>query len=187
MSEYISSNTGPSIHEVNGPKNDYTSESKDGGFFSFGIATLYDFMSTVFALGQQKFEEMQLKSRVTRDAQEMANRVDEKIAEAAKEGDKATRQLPEDVINYMKQNGFKVSGKSIDQYLQENGPNLDQGKLQAVKAALETVSNRASDFVTQAQLKIQKLTQNANMITSLISSLQTMIKQLCDTIFQGIR
>ena len=63
-------------------------------------------MSTVFALGQQKFEEMQLKSRVTRDAQEMANRVDEKIAEAAKEGDKATRQLPEDVINYMKQNGF---------------------------------------------------------------------------------
>ena len=82
--------------------------------------------------------------------------------------------------------GLQV-GKSIDQYLQENGPNLDQGKLQAVKAALETVSNRASDFVTQAQLKIQKLTQNANMITSLISSLQTMIKQLCDTIFQGIR
>ncbi|MBU2898922.1 secretion protein EspA [Vibrio hepatarius] len=187
MSGYISSDSVPNTHAVNNQQNDYTSESKDDGFFSFGISTLFDFMSTVFAMGKQKFEEMQLKSRVTRDAQEMANRVDEKIAEAAEEGDKATRQLPDDVINYMKQNGFKVSGKSIDQYLEENGPNLDQGKLQAVKAALETVSNRASDFVTQAQLKIQKLTQNANMITTLISSLQTMIKQLCDTIFQGIR
>ncbi|MFS1537781.1 MAG: hypothetical protein ACL7BU_02765 [Candidatus Phlomobacter fragariae] len=31
---------------------------------------------------------------------------------------------------------------------------LDQGKLGAVKAALETVSNRASDFVSQSQLQL---------------------------------
>ena len=95
--------------------------------------------------------------------------------------------LEQDVVNYMRDNGFKVDGKTIDQYLKENGNHLDQGKLKAVKASLETVSNRASDFVSQSQLQLQKLMQTYNVTVSLLNSMQTMLAEMNKSIAQNIR
>ena len=164
-----------------------TIESRGDTVLSGGIAVLYMFMNLLSEMADAKYSQMQKKSEVSRTAQDMANRVDEKVAEAAKEGDKATRQLSPEVINYMRDNGFTVDGKTIDKYLEANGKDLDQGKLKAVKASLETVSNRASDFVSQSQLQLQKLMQTYNVTVSLLNSMQTMLAEMNKSIAQNIR
>ncbi|MCF4176121.1 secretion protein EspA [Vibrio sp. McD22-P3] len=164
-----------------------TIASRGDTVLSGGIAVLYMFMNLLSEMADAKYSQMQKKSEVSRTAQDMANRVDEKVAEAAKEGDKATRQLDPEVINYMRDNGFTVDGKTIDKYLEANGKDLDQGKLKAVKASLETVSNRASDFVSQSQLQLQKLMQTYNVTVSLLNSMQTMLAEMNKSIAQNIR
>ncbi|WP_299493661.1 secretion protein EspA [uncultured Shewanella sp.] len=64
---------------------------------------------------------------------------------------------------------------------------LDQGELQAVKAALESVSNQASDYVSQSQLQLQKLMQTYNVTVSLINSMQTLMADMNKSIAQNIR
>ncbi|ANW22897.1 secretion protein EspA [Vibrio coralliilyticus] len=238
---------------------------KGDSVLSGGVAVLYLFMNLLSELADAKYGQMQAKADVSRSAQDMANRVDEVIARVAKEGDKATGQLPPEVIKYMKDNGFSVDGKSISDYLKTNDPSakyldklkakidasgpegmqsyswqdvvsymdqhgikvdgkracdyiwslpevgymsgqrinkehmqhiadtlqaaggLDQGKLKAVKAALDTVSNRASDFVSQSQLQLQKIMQTYNVTVSLLNSMQTMLAEMNKSIAQNIR
>ena len=69
----------------------------------------------------------------------------------------------------------------------ESASGLDKGKMQAVKAALETVSNRASDFVSQSQLQLQKIMQTYNVTVSLVNSMQTMLAEMNKSIAQNIR
>ncbi|MDN3610004.1 secretion protein EspA [Vibrio ostreicida] len=161
--------------------------SRGDAVLSGGIAVLYTFMNLLSEMADAKYSQMQAKADVSRNAQDMANQVDEKVAEAAKEGDKATRTLPEGVVTYMRDNGFTVDGMTIDNYLSKNGTKLDQGKLKAVKSALETVSNRASDFVSQSQLQLQKLMQTYNVTVSLLNSMQTMLAEMNKSIAQNIR
>lgn len=238
---------------------------KGDSVLSGGVAVLYLFMNLLSELADAKYGQMQAKADVSRSAQDMANRVDEVIARVAKEGDKATGQLPPEVVKYMKDNGFLVDGKSISDYLKTNDPSakyldklkakigasgpegmqsyswqdvvtymdqhgikvdgkracdyiwslpevgymsgqrinkehmqhiadtlqaaggLDQGKLKAVKAALDTVSNRASDFVSQSQLQLQKIMQTYNVTVSLLNSMQTMLAEMNKSIAQNIR
>lgn len=90
----------------------------------------------------------------------------------------------------MHDNGFKIDGMTIDKYMQKNDPDgkgLDKGKLQAVKAALESVSNRASDFVSQSQLQLQKIMQTYNVTVSMLNSMQTMLAEMNKSIAQNIR
>ncbi|CAM2880095.1 secretion protein EspA [Vibrio neptunius] len=238
---------------------------KGDSVLSGGVAVLYLFMNLLSELADAKYGQMQAKADVSRTAQDMANRVDEVIARVAKEGDKATGQLPPEVVKYMQDNGFSVDGMSISEYLKTNDPSakyldklkakidasgpegmqsyswqdvvsymdqhgikvdgkracdyiwslpevgymsgqrinkdhmqhiadtlqasggLDQGKLKAVKAALDTVSNRASDFVSQSQLQLQKIMQTYNVTVSLLNSMQTMLAEMNKSIAQNIR
>lgn len=170
---------------LNGIKD--TSAIYGDSVLSGGIAVLYIFMSLLSDVANQKYAQMQHKSDVSRSAQDMANQVDEIIAEVSKKGDKATGELPQAVIDYMRKNGITVDAMSIDDYIKKHGDKLDQGQLQAVKAALETVSNRASDFVSQSQLQLQKVMQSYNVTVSLINSMQTMLAEMNKSIAQNIR
>ncbi|WP_243637430.1 secretion protein EspA [Parashewanella curva] len=265
---------------------------------SGGIAVLYLFMNLLSELANTKYLQMQGKAKVSRDAQDKANEVNEKIADVSKQGDKGSAELPDDVILYMRDNGIKVDGKSIDEYLTHTDPDfsykvsipassiqqspgmklpngqpykapdihisikpngdvyfdkgtspyphqdysgkvnpeltpytisgntitfhnfkvmdtggdevvgylnfsgtipsepgqppiphvkLNKGQLEAVKDALENVSNRASDFVSQAQLQLQKIMQTYNVTVSLINSMQTMLQEMNKSIAQNIR
>ncbi|HGJ5890933.1 MAG TPA: hypothetical protein ACHBZA_06200 [Arsenophonus apicola] len=89
---------------------------------SGGIAVLYSFMNLLSDMAQLKYNQMQIKSEMARDAQDMANRVDEIIAKIAKEGDKTLEKLPPDVIDYMRNHGVTVDGMTIDDFLQQNDP-----------------------------------------------------------------
>ncbi|HGJ5878184.1 MAG TPA: secretion protein EspA [Arsenophonus nasoniae] len=153
---------------------------------SQGIEVLFTFMELLTNLGQSKFNEMQNKANFSRDSQEMANRVDEIIAKVAKKGDKAKAEIPDDVRKFMEKNNITVDGKNINDYVPK-GQTLDQGQLNAVKAAIKTVSDRASDFVSQSQLQIQKVMQSYNITVSLINSMQTMIAEMNKSIAQNIR
>ncbi|AQS36196.1 type III secretion system translocon protein, EspA family [Shewanella psychrophila] len=157
---------------------------------SGGISVLYMFMNLLSELADAKYSQMQQKADVSRQAQDMANQVDEVIAEVSKGDDKATGKLPDGVVKYMHDNGFTIDGMTIDKYMAKNDPNgkgLDKGKLQAVKASLESVSNRASDFVSQSQLQLQKIMQTYNVTVSLLNSMQTMLAEMNKSIAQNIR
>ncbi|WP_211269473.1 hypothetical protein [Chromobacterium amazonense] len=55
------------------------------------------------------------------------------------------------------------------------------------QGALETDSGRCSDFVTQAQLQIQKTMQSYNVCVSLINSMQSLLAEMNKSIAQNIR
>ncbi|KOC87765.1 hypothetical protein, partial [Winslowiella iniecta] len=59
-------------------------------------------------------------TEVSRDAQDMANRVDALLAGLADGRDKA--ELPADVIAYMRANNIEVNGQSIDDFLNSKIP-----------------------------------------------------------------
>ena len=237
---------------------------------SGGIAVLYLFMNLLSDLAQYKYLEMREKAKVSRDAQNMANEVNELIAKVSQQGDSGSATLPADVIRYMEENNIKIDDKSIDDYLglkggvstkvgitgvtlngnkfsdsahvgvyiightytvfyngkrvplnpdqykivngkitatidgkdigvksgkmvitgnvrTDVGRKLNKGELTAVKSALENTSNRASDFVSQSQLQLQKIMQTYNVTVSLINSMQTLLEEMNKSIAQNIR
>ncbi|MGE4776543.1 chemotaxis protein [Yersinia enterocolitica] len=154
----------------------------DDDIFSMGLSVLYSFLNTFSVIANDIFRGMQSRSKYATDTQDMSNRVDEAIAKAAKGDDKTKEPLPDSVIKFMRENGITVDGMSIDEYLKKNGPELDKGQLQAVKASLDNEKNRATDTATQDQLQLQKIVQNYNVCANNISTLQTGLKDLLMTI-----
>nr|WP_275886624.1 secretion protein [Morganella morganii] len=119
------------------------------------------------------FSRINTSTNRARNTQDMANRMDEIIADAAKGDDKTRKPVPDDVISYMRDNGILVDGMTINDYIAEhqdtNG--LDKGALQAVKAALDNSANRDTDLMTQGQLSIQKMTQEINAAVTQMTGL----------------
>ena len=123
----------------------------------------------------------------------------------------------DDVVKYMDKKGIKVDGQSCTSYIwhlpevgERDGQKiskahmqkiadtlagagggdegtLDQGKLKEVKAALATESSKATDFVSQSQLQLQKIMQTYNVTVSLLNSMQTMLAEMNKSIAQNIR
>lgn len=168
------------------------SNSDSGTVLSDGIQVLYMFLDLLGNRGKTEFSKLQQKANVSRDSQEQANALDTAIAECNKQKDpnKATYKVPDSAIEFMRKINLLVNNKTIDQYLKDNANannELDKGKLTAIKAALETHSARASDFVSQSQLKIQNTMQTYNVTTTLINSLQSMLSEMNKMIAQNIR
>jgi secreted effector protein SseB len=63
---------------------------------------------------------------------------------------------------------------------------LTKGQLMTIKSALDTDANANSDTVSQNQLQIQKVMQNFNVSMSMISSMQSMLKDTSLSIIQKI-
>ena len=155
---------------------------------SGGIAVLYLFMNLLSDLAQYKYLEMREKAKVSRDAQNKANEVNELIAQVSQQGDSGSASLPPDVVQYMKDNNVKVDDCDIHKWLNGNdNKKLNKGYLTSVKSALENTSNRASDFVSQSQLQLQKIMQTYNVTVSLINSMQTLLEEMNKSIAQNIR
>ncbi|EPZ8357411.1 hypothetical protein ACXWYY_002928 [Enterobacter hormaechei] len=66
-------------------------------------------------------------------------------------------------------------------------PTFTAGQLTAIKGALDSTANRSTDFVSTAQLQLQKQMQTYNVCVSLINSMQSMLADMNKTIAQGIR
>ncbi|WP_390622004.1 type III secretion system translocon protein SseB [Yersinia frederiksenii] len=154
--------------------------------FSIGLKVLYSFLDVLSNLASTNFKGMQARSKYANDTQGVSNQVDEIIAKAAKGDDKTKEPLPDSVIDFMRKNGITVDCMGIDEYLKKNGPELDKGQLQAVKASLDNEKNRATDTMSQDQLQLQKMMQSYNVCANNISTLQSGLKDLLMTIARNL-
>ncbi|WP_455871822.1 type III secretion system translocon protein SseB [Serratia proteamaculans] len=165
----------------------YLSASKNYSLMGTAMVTMENIMQLFTELANAKFAQMTEKSSVSRDAQEMANRVDRELAKLSTP--ESTGELPADVLEYMRKNNILVDGKqTIDDFLQgKDGSKLTKDDLTAIKSSLESHSGRASDFVQQSQLKLQQLMQNFNTAVTMANSIQSMNAESTKSIAQSIR
>jgi secreted effector protein SseB len=141
---------------------------------------------TMQQLGAEKFAQIKANSKLARDAQEMANRVDAYISRITTP-DGMTPYLPEGVQAFMEKNGILVDGKTIKEFIdglpvKDKQPKISKGDLQAIKAAIDNFVSRQTDIGQQANLEIQKITTTFNY---LIEAIKTLISKVGD-LNQGI-
>ncbi|NMP26479.1 secretion protein EspA [Rahnella sp. SAP-1] len=189
-------------------KDKYLVAMKNHSLMGQGMCTMGDMMLLFTELANAKFQQMSNKMAVSRDAQNMANKVEIAIAKIAKDGDMT--ELPADVIDYMRANNILVDNMTIDEFIRENGNTsealkkaeerggdknslwavdylLPKTALLSVQKALEHTSGTASDFVQQSQLKLQQLMQNFNTAVTMANSIQSMNGESTKSIAQSIR
>ncbi|QLL16699.1 secretion protein EspA [Pseudomonas chlororaphis subsp. aurantiaca] len=164
----------------------YLQGLKNLGVLNTGIVTMAAVMLLLQEQANATFEAMTTKTEISREAQDMANRVKAILAKLTKPED--TAALPQEVIQYLRENNITVEGKTIDEFLSgKDVSKLSQGDLKAVEMALESASGRASDFVQQTQLKLQQLMQNYNTAVQMTNSLQSMLAESVKSIASSIR
>ncbi|MBC8642924.1 secretion protein EspA [Caballeronia sp. EK] len=161
-----------------------------GSITSDGIAVLYKFMNLYTDQAQQKYEQMSYKADRSRNSQQVANQVDAIIAQLSKPDEKGN--IPMSVLEYLKQNKIMITAnEDIESYIKSHGDwtglKLSKGDLEVVKGALESDSGRCSDFVSQAQLQIQKYLQSYNVCVSMINSMQSMVAEASKRVAESIR
>lgn len=133
--------------------------------FNYAYEIMLDIQNLQESRAYSQFNNIQNASRRARDTQDMANRMDEVIAEAAKGDNNTRKKVPDAVIDYMRDHNIYVDDMPITDYIKKQGDAegaLDKGGLQAVKAALDNSSGRDGDMSAQAQLVIQKAIQMLN-------------------------
>ncbi|AUH50669.1 secretion protein EspA [Chromobacterium sp. ATCC 53434] len=97
---------------------DYLRAARNYSIMGQAIATMEDIMLLFTELANAKFDQMSKKMEVSRDAQDMANKVEAVLAGITDPNGKVS--LPEDVIEYMRKNGIAINGMSIDDFLRGN-------------------------------------------------------------------
>ncbi|WP_455871820.1 hypothetical protein [Serratia proteamaculans] len=111
----------------------YLSAMKNHSLMGTAMVTMGTVMQLFTELANSKFAQMTEKSSVSRDAQEMANRVDRVLAGLAKPD--STGELPADVIEYMRENNILVDGKqTIDDFLAK-----PEGFIDSINEALQKI------------------------------------------------
>ncbi|RLV59787.1 secretion protein EspA [Parashewanella curva] len=155
--------------------------------FSNGINTLYNNMNMFSEQANDKYKMITERANFSRDAHNMSNEVDEQIANLSHQGENATVSLQPDILDFAHQASLTVDGMGIDDYLKKHGGKLNHIQLTAVKNALDTASNKASDFVSQQQLQLQKILQTYNVLVSMINHIQTLLSEMNKNIAQNIR
>ena len=157
--------------------------------FAYGFSVLDNLQLALQKIANSFFARINTSTNRARNTQDMANRMYEVIAAAAKGDDKTRKPVPDEVIKYMQDNGILVDGMTINDYIREhqdtNG--LDKGGLQAVKAALDNSANRDTDLMTQGQLTIQKMTQEINaaitQMTGLLSKWGDLLSMIAQKMY----
>ncbi|NWD64114.1 hypothetical protein [Pseudomonas sp. IPO3774] len=96
--------------------NSYLQGLKNLGVLNTGIVTMSAVMMLLQEHANATFESMTTKTEISREAQDMANRVKAILAKLTKPEDKA--ELPPEVIQYMRENNILVEGKSVDEFLE---------------------------------------------------------------------
>lgn len=155
--------------------------------FAYGYSVLSILLLSIQDIANNQYQKIKDNSVRAENTQQKSNRMDEVIAEAAKGDDKTREKVPDDVVQYMRENGISVDGETIEAYIKEKGGaegTLDKGELQAVKAALDNSASRDTDLMTQGQLTIQKMSQQMNAVITQLSGLLSKWGEICTQIAQ---
>ncbi|MCU6375521.1 secretion protein [Morganella morganii] len=181
--------TTPDITSGTGNNNTVADNPDSDNPFAYGFSVLDNLQLALQKIANSFFARINTSTNRARNTQDMANRMDEVIADAAKGDDKTRKPVPDDVIRYMHDNGILVDGMTIDDYISKHKDTdgLDKGALQAVKAALDNSANRDTDLMTQGQLTIQKMTQEINatitQMTGLLSKWGDLLSMIAQKMY----
>lgn len=169
----ISSLTTSKIKSGVGDGNTVTNNPDVNNPFSYGLSVLDKLQLVLQKIANALFGKIDTSTERASKTQDMSNRIDEVIAEAAKGDDKTRKPVPDEVVNYMRDNGITVDGMTIDDYISKHGgtDGLDKGSLQAIKAALDNSANTDTNLMTRGQLSIQKMTQEINAVVTQMTGL----------------
>lgn len=177
--------------EISGDNVTFKDNDKRDSFFEFAYSVMMAFLVFQNTRLTDLYQQMQASTKDARNTQEMANRVDEVIAKAAKGDNKTREQIPDDVIKYMTDNGILVNGMTIKDYIKTQSEKrgekpglLDKGSLQAIKAALDNRVSVKTDLSTQLQMNIQKIMQVYNALTTQLTELIKKLGELLGMIAQ---
>ncbi|MEY4922107.1 MAG: secreted effector sseB domain protein [Pseudomonadota bacterium] len=177
--------------EISGDNVTFKDNDKRDSFFEFAYSVMMAFLVFQNTRLTDLYQQMQASTKDARNTQEMANRVDEVIAKAAKGDDKTREEIPKDVIDYMTDNGILVNSMTIKDYIKtqsekpgEQSGLLDKGSLQAIKAALDNRVSAKTDLSTQLQMNIQKIMQVYNALTTQLTELIKKLGELLGMIAQ---
>lgn len=157
----------------------------DESVFTYGLEVLFSFMDTMSSQANTQFASMKASSEKARDVQKYSGELDGILAGRADAGASDQIDVPDDIINFCNNNNISLSGftkEDKDTYYHGN-----KGQLTTVKNALDNLANRSTDFVSTAQLQLQKQMQTYNVCVSLVNSMQSMLSEMNKTIAQGIR
>ncbi|MCT4700510.1 hypothetical protein MUA02_01130 [Enterobacteriaceae bacterium H20N1] len=162
--------------------------------FTYGLSVLYLFMQMLSDQANSQYAGMESNSTISREAQSYASQVDSVLADVSGSDNKnATGKLSEEVMSYLEDNHMEIDGvcgygsDGVWAWNKDPSNGFNKGDLTAIKGALDNVANRASDFISTAQLQLQKVMQTYNVCSSLINSMQTLLADMNKTIAQGIR
>lgn len=166
---------------------DLPGDDDGGGPITSGINILNLLLKLLGMVAKAKFTEIKAHQAQARGLHKLSAELQALIAELTAKGPEAKGQLSEDEIRRLEQLGVTVDGKSVRDFVAECGGQLNAGQLQKIKAEVDAKADTATDFVANQQLEIQQLMQKLNMCTTLIGTMQTMLKDLVNAITQGIR
>lgn len=181
--------TTPDITLGTGNNNTVADNPDSNNPFAYGFSVLDNLQLALQKIANSFFARINTSTNRARNTQDMANRMDEVIADAAKGDDKTRKPVPDEVIKYMQDNGILVDGMTINDYMaqHQDADGLDKGGLQAVKAALDNSANRDTDLMTQGQLTIQKMTQEINaaitQMTGLLSKWGDLLSMIAQKMY----
>ncbi|MDH0354235.1 secretion protein [Morganella sp. GD04133] len=178
--------TTPDITLGTGDNNTVADNPDSNNPFAYALSVLDNLQSVLQKIANALFARINTSADRARNTQDMANRMDEVIADAAKGDDKTRKPVPDDVIRYMHDNGILVDGMTIDDYISKHRDTdgLDKGSLQAIKAALDNSANRDTDLMTREQLKIQKISQEINAVITQTAGANNKLGDLLSMIAQ---
>jgi secreted effector protein SseB len=157
--------------------------------FGKGVLTMSDMMALLNVLANKRMDDIENKMKVSENAQNMANRMENVIAKIS-DPTKDHEEVPQDVIDYMAKNGILVDGKSVNDFIsasKESDGKLNKANLMDIKSALESQSTEASNFVQTSTLKIQQIMQTYNIAAQMTNSLQSMGAEMNKSIASSIR
>jgi hypothetical protein len=143
----VAQTTGAS--NVASAKDKYLVAMKNHSLMGQGMCTMGDMMLLFTELANAKFQQMSNKMAVSRDAQNMANKVEIAIAKIAKDGDQA--DLPPDVLQYMRDNNILVDGKIIDEFI-----GINQDDIKFLEAKLDYFEGKSGTHWTHYYQDIVK-------------------------------
>jgi secreted effector protein SseB len=148
---------------------------------------LFELMALTMRMSDQLVKDTTKLKDAGNDAQDNANYLDDFINrlingegvtdDRIDPGGPKRLQLPMEIFLFFKDNNIQIDGQNVVDWVRENfnggSPYLDQGQFMKFKTAASNYARRASDFVTQANLDIQRMLGYFNTQATMAMNLQS--------------
>lgn len=169
-----------------------SSPAADGkpGLYGEVLSTLQDALRMQDDRVRAMYADMKARGESARDTLEMANEVGLVLAKYDPADQQGRQVLPDPVRRYMESAGITVSGQSVDDFLKAQGATAEgvtKPAMLAIQSALKLSADRDQDAVTLQTSTMQRVCNGYAMLQSLLTTMQTMFKELNSEIIRALK